>query len=193
MLIPFCFLCIFSGTDRRIKYAQKSASSQIGHNFRLFHDFIVWFRDTIVWHSLQIKWMIRLRSWASFTAFFYFKLSLIYGIVSTVWQFGWREDGENEFSIVLLVTFLVFLTSIPHFAERHLAPDLLRHSQAKDFSPEGQDDLKWRPRKKKWFDRVTFLPWAVEAFKPFNSFVWPRQNFSLKYQWNIKQTGYENK
>ena len=193
MLIPFCFLCIFSGTDRRIKYAQKSASSQIGHNFRLFHDFIVWFRDTIVWHSLQIKWMIRLRSWASFTSFFYSKLSLIYGIVSTVWQFGWREDGENEFSIVLLVTFLVFLNSIPHFAERHLAPDLLRHSQAKDFSPEGQDDLKWRPRKKKWFDRVTFFPWAVEAFKPFNSFVWPRQNFSLKYQWNIKQTGYENK
>ena len=133
---------------RRIKYAQKSASSQIGDNFRLSHDFIVWFRDTVVWHSLQIKWMIRLRSLASFTSFFYSKLSLIYGIVSTVWQFGWREDGENEFSIVLLVTFPVFLTSIPHFAERHLAPDLLRHSQAKDFSPEGQDGLKWRPREK---------------------------------------------
>ena len=129
---------------RRIKYAQKSASSQIGDNFRLSHDFIVWFRDTVVWHSLKIKCLIRLRSLASFTSFFYAKLSLVYGIVSTVWQFEWREDGENEFSIVLLVTFPVFLTSIPHFAERHL----LRHSQAKDFSPEGQDGLKWRPREK---------------------------------------------
>ena len=58
---------------RRIKYAQKSASFQIGDNFRLSHDFIVWFRDTVVWHSLQIKWMIRLRSWASFTFFFLFQ------------------------------------------------------------------------------------------------------------------------
>ena len=29
--------------------------------------------------------------------------------------------------------------------------------------------------------------------QPFNSHVWPRQNFSLQYQYNINQTGYKNK
>ena len=28
---------------------------------------------------------------------------------------------------------------------------------------------------------------------PFNSHEWPRQNFSLQYQYNIKQTSDENK
>ena len=27
----------------------------------------------------------------------------------------------------------------------------------------------------------------------FNSYEWPRENFSLQYQYNIKQTGNENK
>ena len=32
-----------------------------------------------------------------------------------------------------------------------------------------------------------------KALKHFNSHEWPRQNFSLQYQYNIKQTSDENK
>ena len=31
------------------------------------------------------------------------------------------------------------------------------------------------------------------SFNPFNSHKWPRQNFSLQYQYNIDQTSDENK
>ena len=31
------------------------------------------------------------------------------------------------------------------------------------------------------------------SFNPFNSHEWPRQNFSLQYQYNIDQTSDENK
>ena len=31
------------------------------------------------------------------------------------------------------------------------------------------------------------------TINPFNSLGWPRQNFSLQYQYDIKQTSYENK
>ena len=33
----------------------------------------------------------------------------------------------------------------------------------------------------------------MEVFNPLNSHEWPRQNFSLQYQYNIKQTSDENK
>ena len=33
----------------------------------------------------------------------------------------------------------------------------------------------------------------VKELYPFNSHKWPRQNFSLQYQYNIKQTSDENK
>ena len=34
---------------------------------------------------------------------------------------------------------------------------------------------------------------GLEGPQPFNSHKWPRQNFSLQYQYNIKQTSDENK
>ena len=32
-----------------------------------------------------------------------------------------------------------------------------------------------------------------EKSQPFNSYEWPRQNFSLQYQYSTKQTNDENK
>ena len=42
------------------------------------------------------------------------------------------------------------------------------------------------------------LDWAIHVSKterdgPFNSHKWPRQNFSLQYQYNINQISDENK
>ena len=34
---------------------------------------------------------------------------------------------------------------------------------------------------------------TTKTVSPFNSHEWPRQNFSLQYQYNIKQTSVENK
>ena len=38
-----------------------------------------------------------------------------------------------------------------------------------------------------------FNAWPSEISELFNSHKWPRKNFSLQYQYNIKQTSDENK
>ena len=42
------------------------------------------------------------------------------------------------------------------------------------------------------FGRGTVAQKLVSWTKPFNSHKWPRQNFSLQYQYNIKQTSDKN-
>ena len=39
----------------------------------------------------------------------------------------------------------------------------------------------------------TYFHNQVACLKPFNSYEWPRQNFSLLYLYNIMQTSDENK
>ena len=42
-------------------------------------------------------------------------------------------------------------------------------------------------------ENITIIQDYCGLLQPFNSHKWPRQNFPLQYQYNIKQTSDENK
>ena len=41
--------------------------------------------------------------------------------------------------------------------------------------------------------KISFDQTLILRINPFTSHKWPRQNFSLQYQYNIKQAGDENR